>query len=58
MRMPRHGAHLSAVVESVLAAVGQVELVAPSRPLLLLGQTTQHLVEVPMAGPLEKQGVN
>lgn len=48
------GAHLLAVVQAALAAVGQVESVRPvPRGLLLPGQSLQHAVQLPLAGLLE-----
>lgn len=54
-RMPRQGAHLSAVIEPVLVAVGQVEIVKVSGRLVFLGQLCQYPVELSPARLLEER---
>lgn len=55
MRMPGQGAHLSAVIEPVLVAVGQVEIVKVSGRLVFLGQLCQYPVELSPARLLEER---
>lgn len=51
---PGQGAHLSAVIESILVAVGQVEIVKMPRRLMFLRQLCQYPVELSPARLLEE----